>query len=355
VIGRLEKLLVGETRKVVAGVAGSVTAKTAAGAAGAADKRIAAEIADFAAHFRLTEAPAMVAQLAKLDDFWGRDVTRQLARDHHGHRGGFIVDLVANAEKRGYGDLKGLQESLPSHWLSRAPCPFCHSHNLLKPAGSIVYESENFVAAPNVRQMFARDGERGGHVMVFAKHHRSTPSALPDRYKQELVDTIRKTKAAMEAEYGKPVSLFSNGGAGAPPWILEDVDSHAHIQLFSGDTTVTDAVLKELGVGRERVIPVNGFADYFKLYEQGKLRGRYILTLDASERGHVILIGEQPTAGGLAMRNARISLGLPPMQEIWVNEQKAGLVSAALKTKLAAPQDAPKVRAILAGAPVPGR
>ncbi len=355
-IGRLEKLLVGETRKVVAAAtAAKVGTEAAAKLASSGDRRIAAEVADYAKHFRLTDAPALVEQLAKLDDFWGRDVTRQLARDHHGHRGGFVVDLVANAEKRGYKDLKGLQEALPAHWLSRAPCPFCHSHDMLKPAGSIVMESENFVAAPNIRHMFALDGERGGHVMVFAKHHRSTPSALPDRYKQELVDTVRKTKKAMEETYGKPVSLFSNGGAGAQPWILEDVDSHAHVQLFSGNTTVTEAVLKETGITRDRVIPVNSFDEYFKLYEQGKLRGRYILTLDASERGHVILIGDQATAGGLAMRNARISLGLEALPEIKVNEGKAGLVSAVLKSKFAKAEDAPKIGAIFAGAPIPTR
>jgi diadenosine tetraphosphate (Ap4A) HIT family hydrolase len=350
VIGKLQKLLVGETRNVVA-----KATKHASKIATAADKRISAEIADFAQHFRLTEAPALVEQFAKLDEFWGRDVTRQIARDHLGHRGGFIVDLVANAERRGYADLKGLQAALPAHWLSRAPCPFCHSHELLKPLGNLVYESENFVAAPNLRQMFAFDAEKGGHVMVFAKHHRSTPSALPGKYRKELIDAVRKTKRAMEEAYGKPVSLFSNGGAGAKPWILEDVDSHAHIQLFSGDTTVTEAVLKETGISRDRVLPVNGFGDYFKLYEQGKLRGRYILTLDAREKGHVILIGDQPTAGGLAMRNARISLGLPPMQEIFKNEGKASLVATAVKAKLDAPKDAPKVRQILAGAPVPAK
>ncbi|MBM3269893.1 MAG: hypothetical protein FJZ01_19850 [Candidatus Sericytochromatia bacterium] len=355
-IGKLEKLLVGETRKVVARAeAGKVAATALTNSASVLDKRIAAEMADYAGHFRLTEAPALVAQLSKLDNFWGRDVTRQIARDHRGHRGGFIVDLVANAEKRGYPDLKGLQEALPAHWLSRAPCPFCHAQDLLKPKGTIVFESENFVAAPNIRQLFALEGETGGHLMVFAKHHRSTPSGLPDRYKQELVDTIRKTKKSMEEAYGKPVSIFANGGAGAPPWILEDVDSHAHMQLFSGNTTVTDAVLKEIGISRDRVIPVNGFGEYFKLYEQGKLRGRYILTLDAAERGHVILIGEQATAGGLAMRNARVSLGLPPLGEIKANEGLAVKVAALLKTKVPAPQAAAKVGAILAGAPVPTR
>lgn len=361
-LGKIEKALTNEARKGVESVVKAVTSGSAAvvtsnkvSSTVARDIHITAEIAEFARHFRLTEAPALVKQLAKLDDFWGRDTTRAIAREHLGHRGGFIVDTVAHAERKKYPDLKGLQEAIPSHWLSRGPCPFCHSNEMLKPLGSKVFESENFVAAPNIRQMFALEGEQGGHVMLFAKHHRSTPSGLPDKYKQEFVDTVRKTKKAMEETYGQPVSLFSNGSPGASKWILEDVDSHAHMQLFSGNTTVTEAVLKETGIGRDRVFPVSGFDDYFKLYESGKLNGRYILTMDASEKGHVILIGDQPTAGGLAMRNARVSLGLPPLKEIWINEGKASLVTAALKTKVQAQADAPGVRAILAQAPVPAQ
>jgi diadenosine tetraphosphate (Ap4A) HIT family hydrolase len=360
-LGRLEKLVAGEVRNGVAKMAAALERGAAASAGNVAseigaqvDTRVSAAIADYARHFRLTDAPRLVAQLQKLDDFWGADVTREIARDHLGHRGGFIVDTVANAERRGYPDLKGLQESIPSHWLSRAPCPFCHPHEQLAPKGSIVAESENFVAAPNIRQLFALEGEKGGHVMFFARHHRSTPGALPDAYKQELVETVRKTKKAMEDAYGEPVSLFANGMPGAPKWLLEDVDSHAHMQLFSGNTTVTEAVLRESGLSRDSVIPVNGFDDYFRLYEQGKLRGKYILTLDADEKGHVILLGDYKARAGLAMRNARISLGLTALPEIRVNEGKAGLVTALVKAKLQAQQaDAPEVRKILASAPLP--
>ncbi len=361
-LGKLEKTFAIEARKGIQALVKAVGPCTGSGVAADAGKvaakavkdiHISAEIADFAKHFRLTESPKLVEQLAKLDDFWGRDVTRQIARDHLGHRGGFIVDTVSNAEKRGYKDLKGLQEAIPSHWLSRGPCPFCHAQSMLQPKGSIVAESENFVAAPNIRQLFALEGEQGGHVMVFAKHHRSTPSALPDAYKKELVSTIRQTKKAMEDAYGKPVSLFSNGSPGAAPWILEDVDSHAHVQLFSGNTTVTEAVLKETGFGRDRVLPVNSFEDYFRLYDEGKLRGRYILTMDASEKGHVILIGDTPTAGGLAMRNARISLGMPALPKIDANEGKAAFSSLEVVAHWPKPVEAPSVRSILAQAPVP--
>lgn len=62
--------------------------------------------------------------------------------------------------------------------------------------------------------------------------------------------------------------------------------------------------------GRYRVLPVNGFEDYFKLHDAGKLRGRYLLTMDANERGAVILIGDQPTMGALGMRGVRTTLGL---------------------------------------------
>lgn len=349
-LGKLEKVLAGEVAKLLRPVG---VAKTAEKAVWEADGYVSAAIKEFAAHFRLNDAPELVGHLAKADEFWGRDVTRRIARDHLGHRGGFIVDVVATAERRGYLDLKGLQASIPEKWLSRGPCPFCHAHEKLVPKSSIVYESANFMAAPNERQLFG--DAPGAHMMVFAKHHRSTSSALPEKYRQELVDTIRKVKAAMTEANGQPVSIFSNGGAGAKQHILEDVDSHAHMQLFSGSANVTDRVLKEIGLTRERVIPVNSFEEYFKLYETGKLRGRYLLTLDANERGHVILIGDLEVKSGLAMRNARAAIGLdafPGEGFVPKDHTKASLVAAALKTKLAAPADTEGVRAILAGAPI---
>ncbi|MBI6545518.1 MAG: hypothetical protein HY692_01915 [Cyanobacteria bacterium NC_groundwater_1444_Ag_S-0.65um_54_12] len=318
------------------------------------DTHIQTEIHEFAQHFRMATAPRVVRQLAKLDAFWGRDTTRQIARDHLGHRGGFLVDLVANAERRGYPDLKGLQESLPKEWLSRAPCPFCHPHELLQPAKSIILESENFVATPNIRQLFL-SSEDGGHVMIFAKHHRSTPAALPDQLRQELVTLLRRVKQEMTEIWSKPVSLFINGMPGVDKHLLEDVDSHAHIQLFSGNTTITEAVLKEAGLSREQLFPVRGFADYFRFYDQGKLRGRYILTLDANEQGYLILLGNRQTAGGLAMRNVRTSLGLPRWSgdgRIDPNPQKAILVAAALQARFSKKADAPSTRAVLATVPV---
>jgi len=356
--GAIEKVLTGEARKAVTALgkcaeSGSVAKAIERQAASAVkDVRISAEIGDFARHFRLDESPKLVQQLARLDDFWGRDVTRGIARDHLGHRGGFVVDLVENAERRGYQDLKGLQEAIPAHWLSRAPCPFCHPDEILKPAGSIVGESENFVAAPNLRQLFALEGEEGGHMMVFAKHHRSTPAGLPDQYRKELVETVRKTKQAMQEAYGKPVSIFANGEPGAPIWALEDVDTHAHMQLFSGDATVTDLVVKEAHIPPENVIPVNGFDDYFRLYDAGKLRQRYVLTLDASEKGAVILVGDRRTEAGLAMRNVRVKLGLPYLPKIDPDPGKAGKVTALVKPKARPLFDALAVRAVLAGAPV---
>ncbi len=320
------------------------------------DTFLEATIADFARHFRLAESPALVAHLEKLDTLLGRDAIRRIAANHPGQRAGFLAELVATAERRGYPDLRGLQDALPKSFLHQAACPFCNSHDLLKPLNSIVAESKNFVAAPNRRQLFALEGEEGGHVMVFAKHHRSTPSALPTADRQELVSMIRKVKTEMEAVWKKPVSLFANGMPGANtginPRILEGVDSHAHVQLFTGDTTIEKAVLAELGAGRERLIPVNGFEDYFKLYDAGKLRGRYVLSLDAQEKGYVILVGDQITASGLAARAVRSSLGLSEQDLVRGDTRRASLVAAVLQAHAKNPADDAAVRSIFASAPV---
>lgn len=311
-------------------------------------------LADVARNYRLGGSPALVRELGQLDAFWGRDVTRRLASQHGGDRSAFLVDLVANAERRGYGNLAGLQRSIPDAWLVQQDCTFCHTAERFKPDGILVDDSAHFQSGPNMVQMFTNE-ESGGHMMVFGKQHRSTPSATPEALRQEFVGMIRRTKAEMEATWGKPVSLFANGSPAADPRVQHHVDSHAHVQLFSGDATLTDAVLKETGLGRDRVIPINGFEDYFKLYDAGKLRDKYLLTLDAREKGAVILLGDAPTQPGLAMRNARVSLGLPEVpggKKALINPERAALVAGALKAHYGQTPDPASVRAILAQAPV---
>lgn len=301
--------------------------------------------------FKLDHAPKLVTQLKSLERFRpvGPDTLRQLAVDHQGDRSAFLVSLVAKAEQGRYPDLHALQQSIPNHWLIQHDCPFCHAHEMLEPTNSIVFESKNFVAAPNPAQLFTGD-ETGGHLMLFAKNHRSTASAWTEPLRKEFLTDLREVKKQMEEAYGRPVSLFVNGSPGALPSIQEGVDSHSHIQLFSGDVTLTDAALKVTDLSRDRVIPVNGFADYFRLYDEGRLTGRYLLTMDANEKGAVILIGDTPTIHKLGMRSARAALGLPDREHIHYDLVRASQV--ALDLKKAWPATTAESRQVLAIAPV---
>lgn len=285
----------------------------AAIAATATIKQAPSWLHSLAERYGLIEAPQLLTHLPQLAQVVGEDAIKQAAQRAGGNRGLFQLELVALAERGGYPDLAGLQRAIPEKHICMAGCPFCQPLKGFRPGNGIVGQSERFSVGPTITPLFTT-AENGGHFMVFPEHHRSVMGALPEQFRPEFIALTDATKAAMEKQYNKPVSVISNGlpGYGYDPH--SPFDTHAHVQLFSGNADITKAVAGYFSWSKtdlaQKAHPIRGWNDYFQLYEQGALRQRYVLTMDGSGQGHVLVIGNQRTGSGFARRMVGQSMKL---------------------------------------------
>lgn len=309
----------------------------------AAIKQAPSWLHSLAERYRLFDAPQLLAHLPALAKVVGDDAVKQAAAKAGSNRGLFELELVALAERGGYKDLAGLQGAIPHEHIVMDGCPFCKPAQLFRPDNSILAESANFSVGPTITPLYTT-GEHGGHVMVFPRHHRSVVGGLPEPYQQEFMGLADATKTAMEKQYGQPVSVISNGlpGYGYDP--RSPYDTHAHAQLFTGNADIAKATAGFFGWSKadmgKNIHPVGGWNDYFNLYQQGLLRERYIVSLDGSGKGSVIVIGGKRTGSGFARRMVAQSVKLVRDLERYpsvVDEPAARKIANELRGKIKVP------------------